>query len=212
MALPAIGVGGGRIEVFSSEDLQCLFSKHESLENASQQDALDFHAVLESIFKQVMVIPFRFPTVLHSEADLGAHLRLHGEGYRQDLHRFGQLVQMELHLSAKEAQPALRANSSGTEYLKARSQNTQALASAAQQSRQLLGEMLRDWQQVAPLGEDQRTLRCYALIARSDMQRFREKLVSHSVPAGVTMALSGPWPPTAFMSSVANGATALPLS
>ena len=209
-ALPSAGVRGARIETFSCGPLQCLVSRHAALENVSRQDALAFHAVVESVFHQVAVVPFRFPTLLASEAELEAHLKSHHETYAGDLHRFRHLVQMELHIAAKNTEPTGGGSGSGTGYLQERSQSTRALASAAQDARQRLGELVREWQQVAPLTAGQPSLRCYALVARSEVQGFREKLLSHSMPVGITMALSGPWPATAFMSGVVPGIAAPP--
>ena len=198
---PAAGVRGAAIETFSCDGLKCVISNHASLGQVSHQDALAFHQVIENIFKQVALVPFRFPTLLNSGTELEEHLKAHATQYKEDLQRFKHLVQMELHIAEKKTEPAAGTSSSGTGYLQARSQRAQVIASVAEAARQALVALVEDWRELAPLSASNPSLRCYALVARSSVHPFREKLLSRSLPPGITMAISGPWPATAFMSS-----------
>ena len=202
VTLPQIGVRGARVETFSCDGLQCLLSKHELLENISQQDALVFYQVIEGVFKQVAVIPFRFPSLLNSEEDLEAHLQAKSTVYKEDLKKFLNLVQMELTITPKVIDTNKKTSGSGTEYLQSRSQTTHVLESLANGARSLSGELVRDWRQYS-LATKYPALHCYLLVPRAAAQLLRERLNSYSSPPTIIMALSGPWPATAFMSSSA---------
>lgn len=200
------GVRGTRVRRASMSDLNAIYSEHEDLGGVTNDDALAFHGVVEGVFSQVAVVPFRFPTLLASRSDLEDHLRENHEVYAADLNRFRSLVQMELLIFQSESRKPGQAppnGASGTEYLRWRSQSLERLASAAGRIRKLLGNYIADWRQSSPSTHPQKgeAVRCYALIERAGMGRFTLQ-VRESGSSGISVSLSGPWPPTAFMRSV----------
>ena len=95
------GVAGMTVESVDESGLRCFVSRRESelpmSSLATREEALAFHSVLQELFRQTTIIPFRFPTLLADEA-LSAHLREHAGQYRDTLARLKNMVQMEIHL------------------------------------------------------------------------------------------------------------------
>jgi hypothetical protein len=187
--LPEKGVDGTTVQTKSCGELTALYSEMETSQITPaifQQAALEFHHVVHGVFADVAVIPFRFPTWLRVE-ELAAHLEKESERYQAFLRRHAPHVQMELRLAhaSVAAQPA----SSGTEHLRARAARLHEVEDAARELKQLLGDQVQEWREHdIPEGK-----RLYALVERTHVTTFREKL------SGRTVRWSGPWPATEFL-------------
>src|SRR3954467_5229473 len=94
------GVRGAPVQSIKVEGSTCIYSPLIPPQEFDQDDALRFHAVLNSVFQQQAIIPFRFPTILQNETDLQSHLREKSAVYSADLQRLADLVQMELRISS----------------------------------------------------------------------------------------------------------------
>jgi len=201
------GVRGAKLALSAHAGLNAIYSEHPELGSASKDDVLAFHEVIENVFSQFAVVPFRFPTLLTSKAELEEHLRAHHETYVEDLRRFRDLVQMELLISGLRKQAPKIGVSPGTEYLRSRSQSLDLLESAAAETRRSLGERVVEWRQRAPSAHPAKgeAVRCFALVERAKVPALSRHL-RDSIPAGVSVSLSGPWPPTMFMQSTSTEA------
>lgn len=189
-------MGNAAIESVSEGPLRCFYSRIESLPSISRADALAFHNVVSSIFRQAAVISIRFPTLLKSEEELRGFLRKQGLHYAAALERLRESVQMELRISSVRASAA-QPPASGRRYLEERRTIVRDLAVVAEQAHGRIQHLATAWR-VHP-GNRPDTLRCYALISRQAEKDFRHAIESLSVPQPVKIALSGPWPCNEFL-------------
>jgi hypothetical protein len=195
IAPPATGVRGAEIRQMSHQGLVAFFSEHTELSSPTNQDALRFHEIISTIFATVAVVPFRFPSLLPSEAALRSHLEAHTAQYTAWLERMKSMVQMEIAISHDALQPAAQ---TGTEFLHARSKFWQSLESAARNAQQLANIADENWRTGSNLAHPGQ-LRCYALIARSAVGQFRGRLASLSADPALKITISGPWPAARFL-------------
>jgi hypothetical protein len=188
-ALPEKGVGGTLVQSKICGRLTTLYSEMETSQITSvgfQRAALEFHHVVHGAFANAAVIPFRFPTWL-TTAELSSHLEKESERYQSFLIRHASDVQMELRLA--HATGATQQASTGTEHLHARAARLHEVEDAARELKQLLGDQVQEWRERdIPEGK-----RLYALVERTRVTSFREKL------SGRTVRWSGPWPATEFL-------------
>ncbi|HET7440096.1 MAG TPA: GvpL/GvpF family gas vesicle protein, partial [Terriglobales bacterium] len=93
---PRVGVGEAEIKVLHESGLRCFlsdFTDQLPVQGKSNSGpALAFGRVLREIFQQVAVIPFCFPTILSSEAEIADFVREHAAEYRGDLSRLRRSV------------------------------------------------------------------------------------------------------------------------
>ncbi len=190
------GVRNAGIEALDSSGLRCYYSTLEGIgpdRVAIQRDALDFHRVTRALFEQFAIIPFRFPTLVSSTAEIGAYLDQHAEAYGDALKKFADTVQMELRISLQE--PAALDAGSGVEYLKRRAGRAQQVEQAVTACRTAIQEVVVDWRQ----RETSLGVRCYVLVKREAVRNFQEQIKQVRLDGGVAAAASGPWPPTEFL-------------
>ncbi len=195
VAISAIGVAGSAVDSLLEGELRAFYSRLAELAPGApsvRSQALEFHAVIRDIFRQVAVVPFRFPTLLESEEELKQHLRAQQGKYREFLERTRGLVQMEARLAMAEraAKPG-----SGREYLVRRQQAARALEAEAARIADAVHGLVQEWKKRSQ-GEG---LRCYALVPRSAIEEFRRRVGKLSGPGHVKMTVSGPWPATEFL-------------
>jgi len=174
------------------DTLWCTYSPLIPPQEFSREDALTFHSVLKAAFEQETIIPFRFPTILQNESELQAHLRAKYDLYSAELHRLKDTVQMELRITGK---PEAASASTGTEYLRSKQQESRTLQVDSEKARSALGELVLEWKE-RPADQG---LRCYALVRRSDLPDFHQRLAGVQPGGSSTFFLSGPWPPSEFL-------------
>lgn len=154
--------------------------------------ALEFHRVLSEVFKSAAIIPVRFPTIFESEAELAEHLRERSSEYNASLEKFSDVVQMEIRLTY----PGLGTSSgSGTEYLKKRQTTVRAIERFESDVHAILSSLVKDWRKRA----SKDGIRAFALVDRDRVEEFRNMMVNASVPNGLNVRISGPWPVSEFM-------------
>ncbi len=176
-------------ELANPED--CLGTA-ESLKKA----ALQFHQVMRDILTAATPIPFRFPTLLESEAGMEQHLAGEREQYRAALERIGDAVQYEVVGSwAVDEHTDLATPVSGREYLKRRSQATERIAAIDSKLRGVTADSVREWR----ARQERKSHRWFALVPRESRDRFIASLRSAGTSEGVRLRLSGPWPPAEFV-------------
>lgn len=194
------GSGVSQLPVVSREHagIFALFSIAASTETWSKsplsQSAKQFHDVVQREFERGAVIPFRFPTVMKDEEELTLHLRERAAEYTDQLRKFEGLAQMELLIKGSEQSEEQR-NSSGTEYLIARKKRMEQLEVVAKEIQLKTSSLTAEWRTHAT----NQAFRLVGLLTRDAVSAFRVKLQGLSVPAGLTVHVSGPWPVTEFL-------------
>ncbi|MCU1270526.1 MAG: Gas vesicle synthesis GvpLGvpF [Acidobacteriaceae bacterium] len=154
--------------------------------------ALEFHRVLSEVFKSAAIIPFRFPTIFESAEFLAEHLQERSSEYKALLEKFSDVVQMEIRLT----HPGVGTRSgSGMEYLKERQTSVRATERFEIDVRAILSSLVKDWRQRTSKDE----IRGFALIDRDQVAEFRNIMLNASVPDGLKVRISGPWPVSEFI-------------
>ena len=193
---PVAGVSGSPVARFEHPDLAVFYSENTNpdrwlrvpLRTAAEQ----VHRVQQALFRSAAIIPFRFPAILEDQEKLRDHLTQRSSQYKSLLDRFATFVQMDITLTGSAA-PADR--SSGARYLRDRQSRTHSLEQFASETRAHVNQLATDWRQRSiPNG-----LRCFALVERERVHDFNETMKSASVPAELTVRISGPWPVAEFL-------------
>ncbi len=203
---PAVSVAAGvsEAEVMSREllgvrvywsdigDPDAMSGEPASLKKA----ALQFQQVLREILAATTPIPFRFPTLLESSEVFEQHLAPEQESYRQALERIGNAVQYEiLGTWAEEQQADLATPVSGREYLKRRQEALGRVAAVESKLKSVTADSVREWR----ARQERKNHRWYALVPRDNRERFIASLRGAGGSQGVRLRLSGPWPPSEFV-------------
>jgi hypothetical protein len=189
------GVGGAAVENVDVNGLRCFYSLVDAVASDAEslkRDALEFYGVTRALFEQTAIIPFRFPTILASVAEVDAHLRERVPAYDAALKQFRDMVQMEIRIGLTEAEAADAG--SGTEYLKSRAQRGFQLQQAISSCRVAIDEEVIDWRQ----RESSHGARCFVLVKREAVNKVQKQLQQLRLERVVTAAVSGPWPATEF--------------
>jgi Gas vesicle synthesis protein GvpL/GvpF len=198
---PTTGVHGATLEGVEAGGVRCLFSSISERElpvgGHAQENALAFHRVLQEVFAQTAVLPFRFPTLLQDKSELVAYIQDHAGEYQSALARLRDAVQMEIRITPRESatKSQQRSNASGAEYLRERLARQRRLQLAAQALQEESASLVRGWRR----RESGEALRCFILLDRGRISEFQSALASARVPPNLTVRVSGPWPATEFV-------------
>lgn len=190
------GVPNSPVSRLDHSALAIFYSENESsdawLRAPLSSSATEFHRVQEELFRAGPIIPFRFPTILDNKDELQKHLEERSETYEGLLHRFADCVQMDISLAHTTAAST---PASGAAYLRERQSRTRTLEDFAKNLRAVLLPLITDWRERSV----KNGLRCFALVARKQVQEFNERLKAVSVPRDITARVSGPWPVAEFL-------------
>jgi hypothetical protein len=168
---------------------------------AMKQSALQFHRSLREILAATTPIPFRFPTLLDSSDNLEQHLASEQELYREALARVENAVQYEIVAAWTNEIPAdTSAPVTGREYLKRRQEAAGRITAVESKLKTVTGESVREWRG----RQERKTYRWFALVSRDCRERFLSSLRNAGGSEGVRLRLSGPWPPSQFVSEKAR--------
>ena len=206
----ATGVRGGAVTSLTEEGstggLRCFYSDSD-LTNTSQHtnqiavDAMEFDAVIRGIFKDVAVIPFRFMTAMGTLEELRGFLKQNADEYAAELARIRSKTQMEVRITAKQAPRPAGEGLSGTEFLKSKQENSQAVEEAAEKFIATCPNA--EWKRrPSPDGS-----RLYALIEREALagaENFSQAAAKVDVGPEFNVRISGPWPATEFINCYAE--------
>ncbi|HEY6937490.1 MAG TPA: GvpL/GvpF family gas vesicle protein [Terriglobales bacterium] len=196
--MPASGVAAAKVEELQEFGLRCCFSRLESRKHLSRipavESAYGFHQVLQALFRQAAIIPFRFPTLLENVDELRQHLREHAPQYIEALSRLRHMAQMEIHIGANQAAEKASQPASGREYLQQRQARAAELKATVERFNQATRSWVVEWRERQTDGG----MRCYALLPRDAVANFQQaaQALSQSLPG---TRLSGPWPPAEFL-------------
>lgn len=185
---PVVCVRLGSLAAFTSSNPD----KSNWLRPQLQTSALEFHRVLNEVFKSTAVIPFRFPTIFDSKEQLIARLQQRASEYTELLAKFRDLMQMEIRVTNSVLQ---HPSESGTQYLKQRQAATAMIDKITAELRAILSELSRDWQE----RRSKDGIRIFALVDRNRITDFRNMMLNAAIPRELRVRVSGPWPPSEFM-------------
>jgi len=158
--------------------------------------ALQFHQVLHEVLSVTTPIPFQFPTFMESTESFQQQLASEQESYRQALERIGNAVQYEIVGTWADKQQADFATPvSGREYLKRRQEALGRIAAVESKLKSVTAGSVREWR----ARQERKTHRWFALVPRDHRERFIASLRTAGASQGVRLRLSGPWPPSEFV-------------
>lgn len=193
--LPADEVGAD-IRWFDSDGLRCYYAEVAPLANETviASTALQFHRVNTAMFRQVTILPFRFPAISDTLDELKNLLSRQAANLAGALHRLQGVAQMEINIHADpHAEEELA--SSGTAYLHRAQLRQKQADEVGKQISSAAGPYAINWKQQAR-GE---SLRFFALVERGAEQQFSQAISALTMPKGVECRVTGPWPPTEFI-------------
>ncbi len=203
---PTVAVAAGVFDaVVSSRELlgvRVYWSDIDNPEAAWGEPALlkkavvQFQQVLREILAVTTPIPFPFPTLLESAEVFEQHLAPEQESYRQALEQIDNAVQYEIVGTwADEQQADLATPVSGREYLKRRQEALGRVAAVEEKLKSVTADSVREWR----ARRERKTHRWFALVPRDNRERFIASLRGAGGSQGVRLRLSGPWPPSEFV-------------
>lgn len=194
---PETGVVNAPVNLLAQDRLRLLWSEVEwpFEQRRLQQSAVDFHRVIEHVFRQVAVVPFRLLSVFEDLPALAKFAAEHAAGFVADLERLRDVVQMEavVYLIA----PRTTANSdSGRAYLQQKAEMLRLSGDHAARVRDAIQQVSREIR----VREVKSGMRIFALVQRGNEARFRDMVESVLLPEPLSRRVSGPWPPAEFLS------------
>lgn len=201
---PATGVNSARVNLLAQDRLRVLWSEvaWPFPQADLQRNALEFHAVVEHVFRQTAVIPFRLLSVFDDVAALEKFSAEHAAQFIADLQRLQDCVQMEavVYLIA----PKQAADStSGRAYLQQKAEISRLSSEHAARVRDAISTVSRE----VRVREVKNGTRIFALVQRGHENRFRRAVEAVPVPQPVSRRMSGPWPAAEFLSEMVKTPT-----
>ena len=196
--IPDRGVKEAPIRSIDMATLRCLVSDfdthvpHEALPEMVKA----FNRVLQKIFEQTVIIPFRFPTIVETEDVLRNFIKERAAGYSRALHRLRNKVQVDVRISKETVPEAAGATSqSGKSYLELKKAGYQQVQSVLEEFQRATGSLAEKWvQRDTPSG-----IRGFALVDRASLSVFLENIGRVHTPAGISARVTGPWPASEFV-------------
>jgi gas vesicle protein GvpL/GvpF len=197
LALPAMGVNAAPVQLTSLDDLCLLWSEVEWPFDPQrmQKSAVEFHQVVQQVFKQTAIIPFRLLSVFNDLPAFTAFAAANRERFLQDLNRLSDVVQMECVIYPAPSQAPID-RSSGKAYLEQKAvalRSSEGLAQAVQDSVAHLSREVR-------VREGKNGTRIFVLVERGRENDFRQAVTAVPMPTHLSRRMSGPWPAAEFLS------------
>jgi hypothetical protein len=164
---------------------------------AIKNSELKFQRVLREIVVHVTPIPFPFPVVLVDLEALDKFMSEQRDFYCEALTRLADTVQYEMIATWTADELAdLATPVSGREYLKRRQEAADRISAIDSKLRTVTGGWVREWR----ARQGRRKHHWFALVPRENRERFVTALRTAGPSEGVRLRLSGPWPPSEFLS------------
>jgi hypothetical protein len=196
--IPTLGVEEAAVRSIDMGTLRCFvsdFGAHVPHEPVPEM-VKAFNRVLQQIFAQAAIIPFRFPTIVEGEDVLRNFVESRAGEYSRALDRLRNKVQMDVRISLdKGEEDANTASQSGKNYLELKRDSYQRVQSIVEELQRASGSLAEKWVQ-----RDTATgIRCFALVDRSSLSVFLEHIGRVHTPAEISARVTGPWPPSEFV-------------
>ena len=196
LVLPATGVSNRPLQVLEKDELRAIWSEVEWPfdPGALQQNAIDFHHVLTTVFSQTAIVPFRLLSIFDGQDALAALIAERQADFIDDLRRLHDFVQMECVIFPR---PQPKPESiSGKAYLAARAEVLNDIQGYVQNLKTGLHDLIAD----VRVRDMRSGSRIFALVQRGKEKQFRSAVEEAPVPEGMSRRISGPWPPAQFLS------------
>lgn len=192
-----MGVGGAAVRLMAAGELRLLWSETDWPFRAEdmQKKAMEFHGVVDSIFRHRAVVPFRLLSLFEDAGALEAFLAEHERAFVADLERLRDVVQMECVVYPRPAE-APREAGSGAAYLREKAGKQRMISHQVEQVRTALGALARDIR----VRESKSGSRIFVLTERGQESKFRLTAGQVPVPPQLAQRVSGPWPAAEFLS------------
>jgi Gas vesicle synthesis protein GvpL/GvpF len=194
---PELGVDAARVNVLAQDRLRLLWSEvaWPFAQAGLQRNAVEFHTVVEHVFRQTAVIPFRLLSVFDNVAVFEKFATEHAAEFIADLERLRDCVQMEAVVYLIRPRESVD-SSSGRAYLQQKAEMLRLSSEHAAQVRDAISATSTE----VRVREVKNGTRIFALVQRGQEDRFRRAVEAIPVPERVSRRLSGPWPPAEFLS------------
>lgn len=195
--VPGRGVEGAPVNSISAGALRCFVSdfNRRTPDEPVPEIVTAFNRVLQRIFAQTAIIPFRFPTVVEGEHVLRQFLEGRSAEYGEALRRLRDKVQMDVRIMPKPSGAPEASLQSGRSYLEQRRGRHQQAQSTLEEFRRVSDSPAVEW-----ITRDTSSgIRAFALVDRSSLPVFLEKIARVITPAGISARVTGPWPPSEFV-------------
>jgi len=198
---PLTGVAEQPIAHHESHGLRVYWSEvsnPETLAEGPTRKAAEgkYRHLLREALAWTTPIAFPFPALVAEPEEIDALLAEKGGEYTEALQRLAGTVQYELTATWEDDERAdLATPVSGRAYLKRREEAEVRIAAIDTKLKTVAAGIVLDWR----MRQDRRNRLWYALLPRSDSERFIAALRSAGPSEGVRLRLSGPWPPTEFV-------------
>jgi hypothetical protein len=199
ISLPATGVGGAPVQTMAAGALRLLWSEVEwpFRPERMQAHAVEFHGVVNHVFRQVAVAPFRLLSVMDDAEALRTFIEEHAAAFAADLERLKSVVQMECVVYPTPAQVSdHREARSGAEYLRKRAEMARSTEAFARATQEAAASLLRE----VRVRESKNGTRIFALVKRGDEAEFSRTISALPLPEHLSRRVSGPWPAAEFLS------------
>jgi len=195
VVLPENGVTRAPINALTEGKLSLLWSKVDwPFDPATiQQSAVEFHQVVNHIFAQAAVVPFRLLTVLDDERSLMAFAARHHEEFIADLERLKGFVQMECVVYFVMSQ---QKGGSGTADEQQSAELWRLVSEHVQQTRDVLSDISR----AVRIRRVKSGNRIFFLVERGREDAFRAAVQKIIVPRAIARRIKGPGPVDEFLS------------
>jgi len=198
--LPSEGVDGASVYGVDIDPLRCFVSAlgarmpYDPVPEMVKQ----FNRVLQRIFSQTAIIPFRFPTIIETEDVLRQFVEPRSAEYVNALHRLRNKVQLDVRITQAPGGAPEGPVQSGKSYLQERQARYGEVQSTLERFRSASGSLAEGWvERDTPAG-----IRGFALVDRSSLDAFLHTIAGVLTPAGVSARVTGPWPPSEFVEVV----------
>ncbi|HEY2360235.1 MAG TPA: GvpL/GvpF family gas vesicle protein [Candidatus Angelobacter sp.] len=197
LALPTAGVNAAAVQVVAADGLSLLWSEVEWPFDPQrmQKSAVEFHEVVQQVFKQTAVIPFRLLSVFDDLSAFTAFAAENRERFLQDLDRLKDFVQMECVIYPAPSQAAVD-RSSGKAYLEQKAVALRSSEGFAQAMQDALAHLSRQ----VRVREGKNGARIFVLVDRGRENDFRQAVTAVPIPTHLSRRMSGPWPAAEFLS------------
>lgn len=197
ISVPAVGVQGSPVQVMEPGQLRLLWSSvaWPFVPAHMQQHAVEFHGVVDHIFKQGAVIPFRLLSVFDDQASLTSFVTENQLGFLHDLGRLKNFVQMEfvVYPAPGLIQPS---PGSGADYLRQKATALRSAEGFIHGMRQSVAHLCSE----VHTRENKNGTRVFALVERGRENEFRQAVSGVPIPEHLSRRISGPWPAAEFLS------------
>jgi hypothetical protein len=197
IVLPECGVNRAPVKVLTEGKLSLLWSEvNWPFDPASmQRNAIEFHRVVNHIFDQIAVVPFRLLTVFEDERSLTAFAVRHHEGFIADLERLKSFVQMECVVYFVRPQRKVDA-SPGEASARQNAELWRMVNEHVQKANDALSGISRD----VRVREIKSGNRIFVLVKRGKEDAFRTAVQKVVVQGAIARRISGPRPAAEFLS------------